>query len=92
VLFALDLLDGFASVARDNTVQALLEVVESGAKNIEIAVMRRGKALEVVDEDKIKALVTVLTEEKEKKAAANVGRDPGDIKEEKDERRYVDDD
>lgn len=56
------------------------QVVESGAKNIEIAVMRRGQPLQQVDEDDIKALCTALNEEKEKKAAANVGRDINDAK------------
>jgi 20S proteasome subunit alpha 4 len=68
-------------------VQALLEVVESGAKNIEVAVMRRGEAMSFVDEESIKTLCAQLTEEKEKKAAANVGRDINDSKEDRESRR-----
>jgi 20S proteasome subunit alpha 4 len=73
-------------------VQALLEIVESGAKNIEVAVMRRGEPLSFVDDESIKTICTQLTEEKEKKAAQNAGRDINDQKDEKENRRYVDDD
>jgi len=73
-------------------IQALLEIVESGAKNIEVAVMRRGEPLSFVDDDAIKTICTQLTEEKEKKAAQNVGRDINDQKDEKENRRYFDDD
>jgi len=50
------------------TVQALLEVVESGSKNIGIAVMRREAGLEIIPDDNIEKLVKHLLEEKEKKA------------------------
>ena len=46
-------------------VRALLEVVESGAKSIEIGVMRKGKAMEMVAADKIEAVVAALEREKE---------------------------
>lgn len=45
-------------------VRALLEVVESGSKNIEIAVLRRGKHLEYLSEADIDALVTTIEQEK----------------------------
>jgi len=50
------------------TVQALLEVVESGSKNIEIAVMRPGTGLNIIPDEQIEKLVKQLLEEKEKKA------------------------
>jgi len=50
------------------TAQALLEVVESGSKNIEIAVMRRDKGLQILPDEQVEKLVKQLTEEKEKKA------------------------
>lgn len=50
------------------TVQALLEVVESGSKNIEVAVMRKGGGLTIIGAEELKVLVTQITEEKEKEA------------------------
>lgn len=50
-------------------VRALLEVVESGAKSIEIGVMRRARPMEMVDAAKIEALVKQLADEKEAEAA-----------------------
>ena len=49
--------------------RALLEVVESGAKSIEIGVMRRARPMEMVDAAKIEALVKQLADEKEAEAA-----------------------
>jgi len=50
------------------TVQSLLEVVESGSKNIEIAVMHKDKGLVFVNDELVESLVKQLVEEKEKKA------------------------
>jgi len=50
------------------TTQALLEVVESGSKNIEIAVMRRSTGLQILPDEQVEKLVKQLLEEKEKKA------------------------
>lgn len=47
------------------TVQALLEVVESGSKNIEVAVMRAGKPLTILSTEALTALVKEITDEKE---------------------------
>jgi len=77
------------------TVQALLEVVESGSKNIEVAIMRPKQPLSFVDDEIIKKICEQLTEEKEKKAAANVGRDLNDVRAEEAKegsRRSMDDD
>lgn len=57
-------------------VKALLEVVESGAKSIEIGVMRRdGKGLSMLAEDQIEALVQAVEREKAEAEAAAGGRD-----------------
>jgi 20S proteasome subunit alpha 4 len=52
-------------------VQALMEVVESGSKNIEVAVMRFGKPLEVLPEEQIESVCKVIEEEKAAAAEAN---------------------
>lgn len=44
--------------------RAILEVVEAGSKNIEIAIMRRGKPLEMLDDSAVDELVTTLEAEK----------------------------
>merc|ERR1712010_228633 len=51
-------------------VQALMEVVESGSKNIEVAVMRPNAKLEVLPEDQIEAVCKVIEEEKAAAAEA----------------------
>jgi 20S proteasome subunit alpha 4 len=51
-------------------VRALLEVVESGSKNLEIAVMRRGRKLQFLEENEIEALVKQVEEEKAKEEPA----------------------
>lgn len=45
-------------------VRALLETVESGGKNIEIAVMTRDKGLTILDESQVEAIVAAIEEEK----------------------------
>jgi len=62
------------------TVQSLLEVVESGSKNIEVAVMRPKVGLTLIPDEQVEKLVKDLLEEKEKKAAesgANSGSGSG---------------
>lgn len=51
-------------------VRALLEVVESSHKNIEIAVMRKGEGLKMLDEKDVEALVKEVDEEKKAAEAA----------------------
>jgi len=49
-------------------IQALLEVVESGSKNIEVSVIKDGKGVRSLSSEEIKDLVNAITEEKEKEA------------------------
>ncbi len=55
------------------SVRALLEVVESGAKSIEIGVMRKGAPMRMVREEDIEALVKSIEAEKEAEAARAEG-------------------
>jgi len=49
-------------------IRALLEVVQSGQKNLEIAVMRRGKKIQMLDAETIDKYVLVIEKEKEEEA------------------------
>lgn len=49
-------------------IRALLEVVQSGQKNLEIAVMRRGQPMQMLDADTISSYVSVIEKEKEEEA------------------------
>jgi 20S proteasome subunit alpha 4 len=51
------------------TVKSLLEVVQTGAKNIEIAIMAPGKALEMLPDDAITNYVKDIEAEKQEEAA-----------------------
>eukprot|EP00743_Colponemidia_sp_Colp-15_P000342 GILK01000394.1.p1 GENE.GILK01000394.1~~GILK01000394.1.p1 ORF type:complete len:271 (-),score=39.06 GILK01000394.1:67-825(-) len=51
-------------------VKSLLEVVESGSKNIEVAVMRRGQALHNLADTEVEALVAQIEAEKQAAEAA----------------------
>lgn len=51
------------------TVKALLEVVDSGSKNMEIAVMRRGEAVSMVSEEQLQAIITDIEREAEEAKA-----------------------
>lgn len=60
------------------TVKSLLEVVQTGAKNIEIAVMAPGKQLEMLPvEDIEKYVESINTEKQEEAATKRAGRTPG---------------
>merc|ERR1712004_194833 len=50
-------------------VKALLEVVQLGGKNLEIAVMSKGKAMRMMNLEEIETYVKEIEEEKEKEAA-----------------------
>lgn len=55
-------------------VRALLEVVESGGKNLEIAVMRKKEGLRILDEAEVEAIVAGIEEEKAAAEAAKKGK------------------
>jgi 20S proteasome subunit alpha 4 len=50
------------------TVKSLLEVVQTGAKNIEIAIMAPGKPLEMLDTAEIEKYVESINTEKQEEA------------------------
>jgi len=50
------------------TIQALLEVVESGSKNIEVAIMTPGGGMTLMPQPALDALVAAIIEEKEREA------------------------
>jgi 20S proteasome subunit alpha 4 len=54
-------------------VRALLEVVESGSKNIEIAVMRKGEALRILEDSEVDVITAVIEAEKTAADAAKKG-------------------
>jgi 20S proteasome subunit alpha 4 len=55
------------------TVKSLLEVVQTGAKNIEIAVMAPGKPLEMLKVEDIEKYVESINSEKQDEAATRRG-------------------
>jgi len=60
------------------TIKSLLEVVQTGAKNIEIAIMAPGKLVEMLPLEDIEAFVKAIEAEKAEEAAKKkTGRTPG---------------
>ena len=60
------------------TVKSLLEVVQTGAKNIEIAIMAPGKSIEMLPVEDIEQYVKGIEAEKQEEAAKKkTGRTPG---------------
>ena len=60
------------------TVKSLLEVVQTGAKNIEIAIMAPGKLVEMLPTEDIESYVKSIEAEKQEEAAKKkTGRTPG---------------
>ena len=60
------------------TVKSLLEVVQTGAKNIEIAIMSPGKTIEMLPVGDIESYVKSIEAEKQEEAAKKkTGRTPG---------------
>jgi len=66
---------------RDATVRlaikSLLEVVQTGAKNIEIALVSPGKPVEMLGIEEIETFVKGIEQEKQEEAAKKKGRTPG---------------
>ena len=59
------------------TVRSLLEVVQTGAKNIEIAIMEPGGTLEMLPTESIEKYVEDINNEKQEEAARRPGRQGG---------------
>ena len=60
------------------TVKSLLEVVQTGAKNIEIAIMAAGKTIEMLPVEDIESYVKNIEADKQEEAAKKkTGRTPG---------------
>lgn len=51
------------------TIKSLLEVVQTGAKNIEVAIMSPGQNIELLPDDQIEACVKSIETEKQEEAA-----------------------
>ncbi|KAL4782783.1 putative proteasome component Pre6 [Aspergillus varians] len=51
------------------TIKSLLEVVQTGAKNIEVAIMSPGKTIEMLPDDQIESYVKSIETEKQEEAA-----------------------
>jgi len=59
-------------------IKSLLEVVQTGAKNIEIAIMAPGKPIEMLPVEDIEGYVKNIEQEKQEEAAKKkTGRTPG---------------
>lgn len=59
-------------------IKSLLEVVQTGAKNIEIALMAPGAAIETLPTEDIEKFVKEIEQEKQEEAAKKkTGRTPG---------------
>lgn len=59
-------------------IKSLLEVVQTGAKNIEIAIMAPGKTVEMLPVENIENYVKAIEQEKQEEAAKKkTGRTPG---------------
>lgn len=59
-------------------IKSLLEVVQTGAKNIEIALMAPGASMELLPTDEIEGFVKEIEQEKQEEAAKKkTGRTPG---------------
>jgi 20S proteasome subunit alpha 4 len=68
-------------MSRDDTIEltikSLLEVVQTGAKNIEIAIMAPNKGVEMLAGEEIEKIVEKINTEKDAAAEANASRRGG---------------
>lgn len=55
------------------TIKSLLEVVQTGAKNIEIAILAPGKSVEMLAAEEIEKIVEKINKEKDDDAATRRG-------------------
>lgn len=55
------------------TIRSLLEVVQTGAKNIEVAIMAPGKGVEMLPDEQIEGCVKNIETEKQEEAAKKKG-------------------
>lgn len=58
-------------------IKSLLEVVQTGAKNIEIAIMAPGKEMEMLASEEIEKIVEKINSEKDAEASQRRGRAAG---------------
>lgn len=65
-----DLEDLSGQACVDMAVKSLLEVVQAGSKNMEVAVMRRGEALSILNASEVDEIVVRIEAEKEAEKAA----------------------
>lgn len=56
------------------TIKSLLEVVQTGAKNIEIAIMAPGKGVEMLAVEEVEKIVEKINADKDAAAEANASR------------------
>jgi len=49
------------------TLESMLEYVEAGSKNIEVAIMERGKEMRNIDDEEIDSLSNLIEQEKKNK-------------------------
>jgi len=61
-------------------IKALLEVVQSGGKNLEVAVMRTGTGLQMLEVSEIEKIVKLVEKEKEEEAATKKKESKSDSK------------
>lgn len=57
------------------TIKALLEVVDSGAKNMEVAIMRRGEVVHMVKEADLELVIADIEKEAEEAKAKNAEKE-----------------
>ena len=54
-------------------IDCMLQYVEAGSKNIEVALMRVNEPMQIVEDDRIDRIITKLEDEKKKKEESTKG-------------------